>query len=836
MLVAGAAPSPAFQGERDARERLGLLERRLGLGDPTAGESLAALVEELGLPLLVEQPDTTDPRLIESAKVYLRAAGILAETPGLLPDAQATLELCHRMGRVAEILGQDYYRANAARLLGSALFRAEQVHEARRVLGEALERFPADYNTPMIRVELAGMLQLEGRFGEVLEQARRAIDEFGGWEERHHYRVHGQCMANVLLAQANVSLGRPDIAASYLALASDLALQAEDPVLRGQCVLADARVLVATDAYDAQVRLAARVREEGSFAQDPGAQLQLEIILATGECSHSRREPSILPATIARLEEILESPLLHTSERGPVQTRLLEAYVRAGRLADARAHLGRIREGGELPDLLSADLAGLESRLRLEQLEPGQAAPERHLAELLEGFERFLDHWRRSPALEGGTGFLHFALRSLLVSEVVERAIRTHPGPEGVERAFVHLLRAQELGSIVRGSPAYAPLSAAAEPAQVLARIRHSLLLREDSGLLVLLPGPDRSHLFLLDRERLEHEPLPRSGKLQAARREFVAALGAGPAAGGDQTLSPRLATRGEQLAGLLLPESIRPRLSSWGDLTVVGFGLLGDTPVELLPVLDPRGLGRVLPVSHLTSVPLGLLLAERGVPEREGLARDLLVLAAPTLAAGVAQRFDLPPLPFGPDLVQTFVRPYGDGRARVFWGEQASASLLLGGAARRTRVLQLLCHGVADLTRIEPAALALAPTIVDGEPRDSGIVGAAELVGVPIPSLVIVTACGAGRGPQRRGEDLGSGLAGPLLAAGAQAVVIASGPLEYRAALALSETFHGALVEGASPAEALRRARLALARDPDRSHPAHLRLRVVGRGHAPLF
>ena len=133
-------------------------------------------------------------------------------------------------------------------------------------------------------------------------------------------------------------------------------------------------------------------------------------------------------------------------------------------------------------------------------------------------------------------------------------------------------------------------------------------------------------------------------------------------------------------------------------------------------------------------------------------------------------------------------------------------------------------------------AALALAPTIVDGELRDAGIVGAAELVGIPLPPLVIVTACGAGRGPQRWGEDLGSGLAGPLLAAGAQAVVIASGPLEYKAALALSETFHGALVDGASPAEALRRARIALARDPDRSHPAHVRLRVVGRGHAPLF
>lgn len=76
-----------------------------------------------------------------------------------------------------------------------------------------------------------------------------------------------------------------------------------------------------------------------------------------------------------------------------------------------------------------------------------------------------------------------------------------------------------------------------------------------------------------------------------------------------------------------------------------------------------------------------------------------------------------------------------------------------------------------------------------------------------PPPELIVLSACDAGRASTSPGDELvGTGAA--LLAGGARAVVASLSPMPDRGAARFALSFHGALLEGEAPAEALARAR----------------------------
>ncbi|MEM7307452.1 MAG: CHAT domain-containing protein [Planctomycetota bacterium] len=122
------------------------------------------------------------------------------------------------------------------------------------------------------------------------------------------------------------------------------------------------------------------------------------------------------------------------------------------------------------------------------------------------------------------------------------------------------------------------------------------------------------------------------------------------------------------------------------------------------------------------------------------------------------------------------------------------------------------------------------------GRGRRAGAVRGRSAALAQAPPLVLLTACGSGAGPPRPGDDVAGRLAGAFLARGALVVLEALGDVEVEPTVRLSELLLAELRRpGATPADALRRARRALVDEGRFTAPAdHGRLRLVGLGHAP--
>ena len=151
--------------------------------------------------------------------------------------------------------------------------------------------------------------------------------------------------------------------------------------------------------------------------------------------------------------------------------------------------------------------------------------------------------------------------------------------------------------------------------------------------------------------------------------------------------------------------------------------------------------------------------------------------------------------------------------------------------------MLHLLVHGIQDYTRERSAGLLMSAVSAKTGPGDSGKVWSDRLEGISAPSLVVMTACGTGRGPARWGDPGVSNLAGILFERGADTVILPYANLAYEATTRLSGSFHRFLRKGHGPAEALRRARVELARDENFRDPFyHSLLHVRGLPHRPIF
>jgi CHAT domain-containing protein len=147
--------------------------------------------------------------------------------------------------------------------------------------------------------------------------------------------------------------------------------------------------------------------------------------------------------------------------------------------------------------------------------------------------------------------------------------------------------------------------------------------------------------------------------------------------------------------------------------------------------------------------------------------------------------------------------------------------------------VLQFLTHGLYDPMRSRPAALLLSP----GRADDGRLFGDAIEAELPAPELVILSACGAARGPARLGDDGVTSLGGAFLSAGARCVILSRYDLELEATLLLTRHLFARLDGGDSPAEALRAARAELSADPRFAHPFfHAGVQAVGLGGGTIL
>ena len=563
----------------------------------------------------------------------------------------------------------------------------------------------------------------------------------------------------------------------------------------------------------------------GSFLAKQGK--ALSILEELERAPPGRAEPKLRQALQSRLD---------AGDRLWTSLELAELLLRSGDgereaegasvLESASDLFERAFVGGNVA--LEARVQTLRARRALI-LGASRAELEDQLGALRTAYQSQLAEWGAVPERRAGLGYLRYEVRQQVLTELAALLLELR-GPEaGATDLVGHLMEAQSrgavAGSLEHRSSAFADL---ARGDDALARIQAALLSAEH-GALVYVPGTrDRSFVIAIDSDSAEILPLsprwtwdPSTNELESllSRRHQVP----GAASDYDSLVAP--------LAAALLPPAVQARLAHWSGVTIVGRDLVGPVPFELLPLTGRRALGLELAVDYLPSLFLGCILAERHPAPKawDTPGMRLTVLAAPEELAPA----EFASLPWHDDRAGPWRAAYGRSSVLVYAGDSARPSVLRSAETARSDVLQLIVHGDYDGTWERPAGLVLTPD--ETSPR--GRVWASDLERLRVPPLVVLSVCGAARGPERIGDDGAGDLSGALFRAGASSVLFSEYDLEYTPTLLLADVFHRRIARGDSPARAMLAARRSLADEPAYADPVHWAVvSVVGLGHAPLF
>ncbi|TAJ02420.1 MAG: CHAT domain-containing protein [Planctomycetota bacterium] len=542
----------------------------------------------------------------------------------------------------------------------------------------------------------------------------------------------------------------------------------------------------------------------------------------------------------ARAREVLErvraqfDPAQGNVERLNLELALGDLAWRDGRLEDGEQSAGAVEkllDGAAAQERAAqagdrAQLATLRARLALAR-DCDDAEASARLAELEGAFASLLERWKSVPHRKGGVGFLHPTNRRAILSELVRLEMRVHGRAQGARRALEHLMRAQALGSIARELGVGACTSADVE----------STLLGAGRGLLVYLPGADRSHVFAWDTGGIECVEIDPVYAIDAAYRSCGTGIATQPVAdaAAARTAGDALLARAAEFAPRVLPPQIAARVRAWKSVTISGDELFDDVCFAALSVDGVGALGLERALQHVPSIPLGVALARKPRAPVDARGLELVFLAAPNPSRELPERFArLPRLELDAAGARRACGSFASERARVLVGAGATEGALRKALTPSVDVLHVMTHGVFDRGRERGQGLLLA-----GEGSDPGLwwldeIDAADGWLRP-PPLVLLSVCAAMRGDVRHGDDGITHTAGALLARGSRCVLTSPSDLDYAAQQELGRVVLERVDAGDAPDEALRVARRALA-SGDFAHPYYwATLRALGDAHSPL-
>ncbi|HEV8578213.1 MAG TPA: CHAT domain-containing tetratricopeptide repeat protein [Thermoanaerobaculia bacterium] len=350
--------------------------------------------------------------------------------------------------------------------------------------------------------------------------------------------------------------------------------------------------------------------------------------------------------------------------------------------------------------------------------------------------------------------------------------------------------------------------------------------------LLVYSLGDERSYLWAVTRERVAAHVLPSRARIEALVRPLYEALRHGEA-------TEQL----PELSRLLLGPLPAPDLAASRRLVIVADGALHYVPFAALPLPALAGPDRPMripllshaAVVHLPSASV-LPLLRSGAARRADAGKTLAILADPVfdrhdprLRRQIAPRFDLtssaaassapnrsfPRLPYTRREALAIAGLAARGNVLLALGFDASRDLATGGGLARYDIVHFATHGFVD--DAHPLLSGVVLSLVDRRGRETdGLLRLQDLYGMELDAdLVVLSACSTAVGRELQGEGL-IGLSRGFLHAGARRVVATLWPVDEAATAHLMQTFYtGLLRQHLPPAEALRRAQLAVAREP---------------------
>jgi hypothetical protein len=286
-------------------------------------------------------------------------------------------------------------------------------------------------------------------------------------------------------------------------------------------------------------------------------------------------------------------------------------------------------------------------------------------------------------------------------------------------------------------------------------------LLRDGTGLLVFVPGEDVTHLFTVECAQVRHWLLGRRSRLTGLAQDVAREIGQPPADRADAEARARAIVAGQVLGDALLPAEARDVVTHWRVAVRVGADLIAAHRSRRSFLPSGETLGAQLSIAYLPSIPAALGLAARKRAEPAGeRSLDLLMLAA-TVAAGDEEGRGRPLRPRRPRPAQVASALRGrPSRALERRGRdsRAPAAALRGGTAGAPR---------DDARALRHRARAARGPRARAGPDDDGRLWCEDVAeGVRAAPLVLLSACGAARGPARPGDDGVVHLGGAFLAA----------------------------------------------------------------------
>ncbi|HEY0556572.1 MAG TPA: CHAT domain-containing tetratricopeptide repeat protein [Thermoanaerobaculia bacterium] len=324
-----------------------------------------------------------------------------------------------------------------------------------------------------------------------------------------------------------------------------------------------------------------------------------------------------------------------------------------------------------------------------------------------------------------------------------------------------------------------------------VAEIQRELLDR-DTLLLEYRLGEERSVLWAVTADSLKSFTLPGRTAIESVARPACDLL----ARSRDEvSTNPRLA----RLSRLLL-DPVAPLLSG-KRLLVVGDGILQSVPFAAL--LEP-GSGEPLVARHeIVALPSVSVLGElrREVAGRPAAPKTLWVLADPDFNGRFAQ------LPRTRQEA-TAILELAPAPKQAVLGPEANRAAVLRGALRDYRFLHFATHGSFAASDLDGGRLILS------QAEANGFLHLADIYDLDLRAeLVVLSACQSALGREVRGEGM-MGMTRGFFYAGAERVLVSLWNVNDRVTVELMRRFYrGILVEGLSPAAALRAAQNAIRR-----------------------
>jgi len=162
----------------------------------------------------------------------------------------------------------------------------------------------------------------------------------------------------------------------------------------------------------------------------------------------------------------------------------------------------------------------------------------------------------------------------------------------------------------------------------------------------------------------------------------------------------------------------------------------------------------------------------------------------------------------------------YGDAHSRVYVGKEATEAHVTN-EMQNARVLHFATHAIFDEANPMYSEVELAPS---REGSDDGMLAAWEIMRLNLRAdIAVLSACDTARGRLTPGEGV-IGFTWALFVAGCPSSVVSAWKVDSASTKQLMVAFHRALLAShetkLAKAEALRKAKLALLRDPATRHP----------------